>query len=297
MIHFYSSHTSFGGSTLILSSVVRLLNEAGVPVLFHGTDPWFESLSPYNKADGFPKLKPDDIFVCHLLALLERPNVKKSIYVTHEETWAFRVANFKCQKCGTAGVHKHRAGSSLPAVCRPCAKRTAEFTGLVTFDHVVFSSIAHEKKSRSLQTNWGPSSIIPNPVEVDFVWQPPTEPVAGIIGTVEPRKAPHISIQKAQDAGFKKILLYGNKAPAYFDEYVAPLLNEDVRYMGLADDREAMYNSISEVFHYSTQEQALMVLGECKKLGIPFHGSDDVHDWDLYSDEHIVTAWRNLLEV
>lgn len=297
MIRFYSSHTGFGGSTYILSSVVRLLNEAGIDARFHGRDPWFERLTPYNIADGFPKLRPEDTFVCHMLALLERPNVRKSIFVTHEETWGFVVANFKCPECGTAGVYKHRAGSSLPAVCRPCAKRTAEFTGLVAFDHVVFSSVAHEKKSRGLQTNWGTSSVVPNPVEVAFTWEPPSEPVAGILGSVEPRKAPHVSIRKAKEKGFKKILLYGTKEPEYFDEYIAPLLSDDIRYMGLAEDRAAMYNSVSEVFHYSTREQALMVLGECKKLGIPFHGSSDVHDWDLYSDEHIVGAWRDLLEV
>ncbi len=296
MIYFYSEVTHAGGSTIILSRDVELLNAAGVPAFFYGPDPWFEALSPYNKVGSLPELKPEDTLVCHFHDLSSRPNVKKCIFVTHEETFPFRAGVFRCSVCGADTVRKIVRGSE-PQVCRPCSKRTAFFRRLAAFDHVVFSSVAHARKSLASQAHWGQWGVIPNPIDVPFEWGPPAEPVAGIIGRLEHRKQPHVSIREAQAHGFQKILLYGEKDDGYFDEHIAPILDADIQHMGLCMDREAMYNSISEVFHYSTQEQALMVLGECKKLGIPFHGSAAVHDWDLASDADIVGAWVNLLAV
>jgi len=296
MIYFYSGHTNFGGSTLIIDSIVRLLNEGGVPALFYGKHPWFESLSRFNKAEGFPPVQPDDMLVCHYYVPEKRPNVRKSIYATHEETSPipFRIGRYLCSRCG--GEMVTRLTKKDMAVCLHCHKRQAKFVGLGVFDHVVFSSIAHEKKCRAAQRDWGPSTVIPNPIEVDFEWRPPKEPVAGIIGTINSRKAPHVSIEKAREAGFKKIFLYGNYENPYFETVAKPLFDDDVVYKGLVSDREEMYNSISAVFQYSLQEQASMVLGECKKLGIPFHCSDAVHDWDLATHEEIFDAWCEVLK-
>ncbi len=294
MIYFYSGITHNGGSTMILSRDVELLNEAGVPALFVGPDPWFERLSQYNKAGPFPKLRYEDSLVCHLHDLTTRPDVRRCLFVAHEETFHFQAGLFICDVCAVTTTRKIRTGGGL-GVCKVCSKRRATFTRLAAFDHVIFSSEAHAKKSHAAQMHWGEWSVIPNPVEVDFTWEPPTEPIAGVIGRVEHRKQPHVSVREAQARGFKKVLLYGDKDDAYFDEYIAPILSPDVRYLGLCMDRKAMYDSVSEVFHHSAHEQALMVLGECKKLGIPFHGSAAVHDWDLASDADIVGAWVGLL--
>jgi len=297
VIHFYSGFSEFGGSTLIINSVVRLLNEASVEARFWGPDPWFEKLSPYNHK-GFPPLAPDDVLVCHMHAPITRPNVRKNIYYCHEETAEFRKAKFFCESCCIETVGRFHAHSVDSGVCRVCRKRVAKYLGPLQFDHIVFSSVNHEKKSRSVQPRWGPSSIIPNPIEINFEWKPPEIPTAGVIGRLERRKQAAVSIRKAQEAGFERVLLFGNEAgDGYFQEEIEPLLDANVQWMGLVDDREAMYRSVSEVFHYSSKEQAAMVLGECKKLGIPFHCSEAVHDWDLYSDEYIVRAWLELLEV
>jgi len=279
--------------------VTTLLNRAGVDAAFYGDDPWFTQLSPYNLAEGFPELSRDDTLVFHGgvasdLDLVARPDVRKSVYMTHEEVYAFRSRRFLCPNCG---VETSGRTSKTRFACRLCHKRVAEFVGLTAYDVVVFSSEAHERKSREAQPCWGPSVVIPNPIVVDFKWRPPEIPTAGIIGRLEPRKQPHVSVKEAQSKGFERILLYGEKDEAYFEQHIEPLLSDQVQYLGLCMDREKMYNSISEVFHYSTQEQALLVLGECKKLGIPFHGSDAVLDWELETDEAIVRTWRNLLEV
>lgn len=295
MIYFYSGHTRFGGSTFIINSVVKLLNSAGMPTLFYGPHSWFTGLSAYNRAERFPPLTPKDIFVCHFFEPHERPNVHRSIAYIHEDAknFRFRFRKFYCEKCKINKITEY--SNELP-VCDRCGRSTA-FIGLKVFDHLVISSVNHEKKYKESQLLLGSTSIIPNPIEINFTRKPPAEPTAGIIGTVEGRKAQHVSIQKAKEAGFKKILLYGPKNPVYFDQYIKPLLDTQVMYKGVCDDRESMYNSISEVFHYAKYEQACMVQGECKKLGIPFHcDTQNVPDWDLYSNEQIIGLWKEILK-
>ena len=243
VIYVWSGHTNFGGSTLLIDAVVRRLNEAGIPATFHGESEWFTKLSPYNKAEPLPPLTEDDVFVGHLYRLRRRPPVKKALLILHEDR------EF------------------------PLSRKTAG-----GYDIVVFSSPNHEKKVRARQRYDRPGVIIPNILEVDFTWRPPKTKAAGIIGTVCARKATHVSIQKALEAGYENVYLYGNTDPIYFEEFVKPLLSEKVQFKGLTDDKKQMYNSVSEVFHYSTEEQACVVLGECKKLGIPFHCSEAVED-------------------
>lgn len=295
MIYFHSSHTSFGGSTLAISRVVQLLNDHGVPARFYGGHTWFTKLSPHNRAEPLPPLLQDDVLVTHYIDLKERPHVRKSILWLHEETFMMEWGLYCCWACNQTSKQKIvEKGSSL-RVCPSCCRRTARYQRPVAFDRIVFVSDAHEKKSKAAQIHWGPSIVIHNPIEVDFDWDPPSVPTAGVIGTIEPRKRTHESIAAAKAFGFSRILLYGGIEPVYFEQRVKPLLDDNVRWMGLCEDREKMYRSVSAVFLHSGREQASLVQGECRKLGIPFHGSAAVMPWDLHSDETIVKAWKELL--
>ena len=295
MIYFYSAFTEFGGSTLILDAVVRLLNEGGIPTEFHGQHDWFTQLSPHNRR-GYPATGEDDVLLSHMHSPRHRADVRKSIYVCHEPVSTFHSGRGACFGCGYEGVITgRRARSNRIWDCSKCKQRKFEYHSPGSHELVVFSSANHEVKSRTLQVCWGPSTVITNPIEVDFDWQPPKEKVAGIVGTVGERKQPHISIRRAQQAGFTKILLFGNKEDVYFERYIKPLLNNDIQYMGLVLDKQEIYSSVSEVFHYSSNEQAAMVLGECKVLGIPFHCSPEVLDWTPVPREQLFEQWKAIL--
>jgi hypothetical protein len=126
--------------------------------------------------------------------------------------------------------------------------------------------------------------------------------VAGIIGTVDPNKQVEISIQKAVDDGMNKIIIFGKINDFnYYTEKVEPLVKKyNVVLAGHVDDKQWMYNSISDVYHSSKSECLSYVRNECNLMGINFHGNEstDKKGYDDYpTNQQILEKWKKELEI
>ena len=140
-----------------------------------------------------------------------------------------------------------------------------------------------------------PSVIIPPPVE-RIEWTKPDKGVAGIIGSVDANKGVHKSIERALEAGYTDIRLYGKVIPQvdyYINEIQKYVDSGTVSIAGHYDNKQEMYNEIDEVFNSSLSETYGLVEAECKLAGIPFNGPSRYPI--VLSDEEILERWKELL--
>ena len=139
-----------------------------------------------------------------------------------------------------------------------------------------------------------PSVVIP-PVVNKVKWEDPKNNTAGVIGSIDSHKQTHLSIERAVEDGFSKVILFGTiNDPKYFNESIMPFLNtKDVSVAGHIDNKEEMYSKVSAVYHSSKRETYGLVEAECKLSGIPFNGPRN--NQDILDKKEILEKWRRLL--
>lgn len=145
-----------------------------------------------------------------------------------------------------------------------------------------------------------PSVVIPGIID-DISWSNPNNGTAGVVGSIDEHKQTHLSVQRAFDDGYNKVLLFGqiNDKP-YFDSEIEPLLRTGkVTIKNYCQDKEEMYGSVEAVYHSSKRECLPMVQGECLKAGIPFFGMErnmrGPEDY-LFDNQQILNKWKAILE-
>ena len=140
-----------------------------------------------------------------------------------------------------------------------------------------------------------PSVIIP-PVVEKVKWVDPKNNIAGIVGSVDSHKQTHLSIKRALEDGFGKVLLFGTvNDPEYFNSAIMPWMNsKDVSVAGHIDDKEKMYSKVSAVYHSSKRETYGLVEAECKLAGIPFNGPSN--NQDILDKDKILEKWIDVLK-
>lgn len=124
----------------------------------------------------------------------------------------------------------------------------------------------------------------------------PSKKVGGVIGSLDRHKQTHISIEKALDDGCEIVRVFGNNSdPDYVRDYVSPLLNDPrVLFHGSIDDKNKMYASVSDVYHYSSNETWGYIQAECEYLNIPFH-TNLANNINPISNDNILDMWKDIL--
>lgn len=261
MIRIASRWSGEGGSTESLIELCNMFNRRNHDAVFYGPQNYH-----LDKCRGelFSSLKllPTDRFIGHFIELPERPACKMSVLSCHEKE------TFPLQ-------HKAIKG----------------------YDIVRFVS----ESQRFWHGYSGKSVVIPDNVsELYLVSQSRSdEAIAGVIGTILPAKQTHVSIQRALADGKRLVRIYGNIGnQEYFDQSVKPLLSDRVVFHGHVRNKQAMYESISCVYHSSVSETFGLVKAECHKAGIPFFGSAGCDiDIEILPDNALFELWGQLLEL
>jgi hypothetical protein len=143
-----------------------------------------------------------------------------------------------------------------------------------------------------------PSKVIPN---VLSELKPSTKgsSVAGVVGSIDPHKRPHRSIQRALEDGFKEVHLYGAITdPDYFKDKVKPLLNDKVIWKEYSEDKQGMYDSLNSVYHSSKRETFNYIKAECEQTGTKYFGLDENDPNATYLNrKEILELWKEALEL
>ena len=268
MIKVVSSWGAIGGSTIALNNLVNLFNSKG-----------YESclFTPGHRQDTKDKWKgitcewnhldklsfnKEDIVIHHFLQLSERPDVKKVVLSCHE-TNLFPIKEMNMDYC----------------------------------DEIQFVS--------NFQRDWQGVDgwVIPNVItkyNKESIRE--DKKVAGIIGSIDPHKSVHESIQRAtRDKDFSKVVIYGSITdPSYFIQEVMPLLNSKVIYCGISTNMQEVYDQLDVVYSSSKRECLPMIQGECLKMGIEYRGlsfsTRTPQDYE-FNDNVIMEKWKKCLEL
>jgi hypothetical protein len=258
MIKIISGHSEKGGSTTAFINLTNTLNEKGLDCVFYGSHNWHLDKC---KADNLKNLKlnSNDVLIVHFLVLPERPKVKKVILSCHEKN-LFEVGTIK------------------------------QF-----WDEVVFLNQKH-KDYHFLYM--GKYSLIPN-LKENLIKKDKTEidKVAGVIGTFDPNKQTHISIQRALNDGCEKVYLFGDpNSHPNFKSMVEPLLSDKVVLKGYTNNKQEMYDMIGRVYHSSLSEVATLVKDECESTGTKFFGNDATEYTPIImTNDEIINSWLKIL--
>lgn len=261
MIKIVSGHSEKGGSTTAFINLTNFFNENGIDCIFYGPHHWHLDKC---KSDLIKNLKllPSDLIISHYFKFDKRPNVKKIVLSCHEKWW-FEVAD-------------------IPQY----------------WDEIIFLHQNHK------DYHWrytGKYSLIPNLKEnLHAIEKEHLDKVAGIIGTIEPRKQTHLSIQMALNDGCEKIYLFGHIGhPSYYETQVKHLIdNVRVIHIGYSTNKQEMYNSIGRVYHQSKGEVACLVKDECYLTNTKFFGNEETNnEVSTLTNMEILNKWKKTLGI
>ncbi len=265
MIKIVSGWSNPGGSTTAFINLTNALNGAGIETTFCGPHDWHLDKCKSEQTSGRLKITKEDHLIIHFINKFKfRPAVKKFILSSHEQD-IFPVKNLDYK----------------------------------VFDKIHYVS-QHQKKYHGVQH---PNFLLPNILD-DLKANSKPEAVAGIIGSVDKNKQTHISIQNAVNDGFKTILLYGNITDMlYWVNEVKPIVDKhrangiDIQGPLYENDKQKLYDSISDVYHSSLMETWGYIKGECKLTNTNYHGNKSTDGYWEMSKDDIVERWVKELEI
>jgi hypothetical protein len=163
------------------------------------------------------------------------------------------------------------------------------------WDEVVFLNQKH-KDYHFLYM--GKYSLIPN-LKENLIKKDKTEidKIAGVIGTFDPNKQTHVSIQRALNDGCEKVYLFGDpNSHPNFKSMVEPLLSDKVVLKGYTNNKQEMYDMIGRVYHSSISEVATLVKDECESTGTKFFGNDATEYTPIImTNDEIINSWLKIL--
>jgi hypothetical protein len=264
MIKILSGYGNPGGSTIANILLCNALNKAGYECTMYAPHPWFLDKCKSGHLNE-ANLNENDTAIIHFLNPQNPPQkVKRAILTCHEKMlFPINRTNYK-----------------------------------------IYNYIHYVSEPQRLWHNVNhPYFVLPN--LVDELKPSPNKPekVAGIIGTIDVNKQTHIAIMKAIQSGFKTIYIYGGISdPAYYKFYVEPLMKrfkKFIQYKGMENDKQKMYDSVSDVFLSSKSETYGYIPKECKLTGTKFWGNGitDNNFTIEMTNEQILQEWIKYLEV
>jgi hypothetical protein len=246
-----------GGSTTSFINLTNFLNNKGFDCVLYGPHNWHLDKCKSGLSSEL-KVDESDILIVHFVTLQERPKCKK-VYLSLHEKNLFQISNMK-----------------------------------PFWDEVIFLHEEHKNYHRGYD---GPYKIIPNLYEnLEYKEKPELDLVAGIIGSIDENKQTHISIKRALEDGCSKIYVYGQiNDEKYFNEFVKPLINGNVIFVGHFEGKQQMYDSIGRAYISSISEVASLVKQECKQTGTKFFGNKVTsYEPTNLTNEEIINKWIEL---
>jgi hypothetical protein len=247
-----------GGSTTANINLCNLFNEKGLDCTLYGPHAWHLDKCKSGRIEDAEDLGDEDVLIMHYFNVSGKVPVRKMILSLHEKE-LLKLSDMK---------HDH-------------------------FDAIHF--ITEEQKEWQMSkvedtSGIGETFVIPNMYDsLVSEMRTASVPTAGVIGSIDENKQTHISIQRALDDGFEKVLLFGKLIDVpYYKEKVEPLLGLNTLFAGFVEDKQEMYNSIDAAYLSSKSEVAPLVKGECALTGTKFMGNENTtggSDVPLSKDE------------
>jgi len=260
VIKILSGWSNPGGSTTAFINLCNMFNDNGIDCVFFGPHAWHMDKCRGQPLD-YAGADPDDNVIFHFMKVGNKYPVRNMVYSSHE--------------------------TDLMPV--------KDITPIAYYSFIHYVS--------EYQKDWHnvdyPSKVIPNVLPNLKKKLYKDSDVAGVIGSIDQHKRPHLSIQRALDDGFKEVHLYGAiTEPDYFKNEVQPLLNDNVVWKEYAEDKQGMYNSLHSVYHSSQRETFNYIKAECELTGTAYHGLPENDPKATYmNNKQILELWKEAFEL
>lgn len=267
MIKIVTAWSNPGGSTIAFINLCNAFNKRNIDCTLYGPHEWH-----LNKCKALPMNKlevtSNDHVISHFCALTCRNKPIKHILSVHEKDL------FRLDK-----IHLDNYNS--------------------------IHMVSNNQKKWHLSNTHIPKNtnifICPNVVEPLLITPLPETKVAGIIGSIDKNKQTHISINRAIKDNITDIRIFGNITDqVYYHNEVLPLIKRyNVKMIGHVDNKQKIYDQISDVYLSSLSETWSFVKVECEMSGRNFHGTSCIngnHDLNL-TEEEIISVWKKQLSI
>lgn len=265
MVRIISNWSNMGGSTTAFINLTNAFNRNGIDCIFYGAHQYHLNKC---RAEQLTTSKliidKSDRLIFHFRIPPRRPPCHKVILSCHEQDI------FKISKID-----------------------------LSMFDAIHFVSQHQIEYHGNLNH---PSFVIPNVLDDLKPNQKPMDKVVGIIGSVDPNKQVHVSIERALADGFTDIRIFGAITdPNYWKNVVAPLVDgSKVKYLGVSNDKQGMYDQLTDVYFSSINECKPYVVAECQLTGTIIHtlpNKNYMNQKFIYNEEEVINMWKKELDL
>ncbi len=292
MVKIASGHSNYGGSTTAFINLCNLFNKNGIECVFYGKHKWHLDKCRSALLTDFC-LNRGDSMICHYIhsnSLLDlekrcRRNLKES-----KSKIISRLADMIFPK-------RSKELNSCVLSCHEKEVFPLQNTNYRFYDEIHYVS---EEQRKWHQVNH-PYFICANVLDDLKANAGKPSKVAGIIGTIDPNKQVHVSIQRALDDGMERILIYGSVTDQdHYQHDIEPLLKkypDIIKYMGYSEDKQSIYDSVSHVYHSSISETWGYIKGECELTGTLFHGNSSTDGYYFMSNDDILNLWVKKLNL
>ena len=243
-----------GGSTTAHINLVNAFNEYGLEAKLYSPHEYHQDKCSSGKLSEF-SCDEFDTIIAHFLTLPKLP-CKKMIYSSHE--------------------------SDLD----PLWKKD-----LSNYSKIHYVS-RWQQQFHNIKKSY---TIIPNVLEDFKMNDKPSGKIGGVVGSVDRNKQTHKSILQALEDGCSKVYLFGNVTDQqYYETYVKGLISENVILYGFCDNKQLMYDMVTDVYQNSIRETWGYVSGECEMTGTKYHSSG-MCNFEFMKKEDIINAWRKIV--
>jgi len=287
MIKIVSHSSTPAGDIVALVTLCRLLNAAGHTCVLYAPDRWHLDKCPSETLDDFRPTKGDTIVVngLPLTSASGLHGLTQLIEKNRGKSWKHFLRNISLR-----GFRRDKPPVDFQLVLT-CQERSfrPRHTNLSLYHKI---HISNDGRHVSTDTQL-PTFICPNPV--DSLHQSPRKPTrtAGIIGSIRRENRIEDSIKRAFKDGMDRVIIFGYLAdPVYYYSTVRPVLEKHprkVQFAGFVDDRQALYNSISDAY-CSPDNPCSSVRVESSMTGTHFHGGSHAPQAAMDNDQ-IVALW------
>lgn len=257
MIKIITGHSDGGGSTIAHINLTNLLNENGYDCTLYGRDEWHLDKCKSGRLEDV-QIYSDDVVIVHFIPIHQRPACKTFILSLHEKNlYPIKQMNYKAFD----KIH----------YIRESQRKWHDL------DHPYFECMYIQNK------------LVANKKTCDGK-------VVGVIGSIDPNKQNHLSIERALIDGCTKIKLFGKIIMNnYYEQWVLPLIEKHPDIIDppiYVEDKQEMYDQITDVYHTSKLEVCPYIQGECIITKTNFHGNEQTSEkYVVMSDEEILETW------
>ncbi|MFA6565082.1 MAG: hypothetical protein WCV00_24470 [Verrucomicrobiia bacterium] len=291
MIKIVSGSSVPVGSTVALVSLCNRLNAGGYECGLFGPDQWHLDKCKSGKLAEFRPEKGDVVIVhdIGLHSVQDLQDVTATIEASRSNRWQ-DVLRRTVRGCFASA--KKPDDFTLVLTCQGdgCSARQ---TNLSLFHKIHCLSDAQQIPRKAKL----PVFVCPS--LVDDLTKSGSKPakVAGVVGTIRRENQLELSIKQAFEDGMETAIIYGHLAdPIYYYNDVRPVAEQypgKVKFAGFVDDRQKLYDSVSDVYCSASKPWSTVRL-ESSLTGTRFHGPDS-SGARAVSNDRILGVWVEAL--